>query len=59
MMQYRKEIDGLRAIAVVLVILNHLGITFFKGGYVGVDVFFGACPEFCVSTSSIYPAKEH
>lgn len=39
-MQYRKEIDGLRAIAVTLVILNHLGITFFKGGYIGVDVFF-------------------
>lgn len=39
-MKYRTEIDGLRAIAVLLVIFNHLDITLFKGGYVGVDVFF-------------------
>ena len=39
-MQYRKEIDGLRAIAVVSVILSHIGIQAFEGGFVGVDVFF-------------------
>ncbi|QUY35614.1 acyltransferase family protein [Acinetobacter junii] len=39
-MKYRTEIDGLRAIAVLLVIFNHLGLSFFSGGYVGVDVFF-------------------
>lgn len=39
-MQYRQEIDGLRAIAVLPVILFHAGITAFRGGYVGVDVFF-------------------
>lgn len=39
-MKYRTEIDGLRAIAVLLVIFNHLDIALFKGGYVGVDVFF-------------------
>lgn len=39
-MDYRREIDGLRAIAVVAVVLCHAGFTAFGGGYVGVDVFF-------------------
>lgn len=39
-MKYRREIDGLRAIAVVPVILFHAGFSFFSGGFVGVDVFF-------------------
>lgn len=39
-MQHRHEIDGLRAIAVIPVILFHAGFTVFSGGYVGVDVFF-------------------
>ncbi len=39
-MQYRPEIDGLRAVAVVPVILFHAGFTAFGGGFVGVDVFF-------------------
>lgn len=39
-MQYRPEIDGLRALAVIPVILFHAGFTLFGGGYVGVDVFF-------------------
>ena len=39
-MEYRPEIDGLRAVAVVPVILFHAGFGLFSGGYVGVDVFF-------------------
>ena len=39
-MDARPEIDGLRAIAVVPVILFHAGLTFVPGGFVGVDVFF-------------------
>jgi len=39
-MQYRPEIDGLRALAVVPVILFHAGFHSFSGGFVGVDVFF-------------------
>lgn len=39
-MKYRKEIDGLRAFAVLPVILFHAGSSWFEGGFVGVDVFF-------------------
>ena len=39
-LMYRREIDGLRAVAVVPVILFHAGFGVFSGGYVGVDVFF-------------------
>ncbi len=39
-MKYRPEIDGLRALAVVPVILFHAGFPYFTGGYVGVDIFF-------------------
>ena len=38
--RYQRHIDGLRAVAVISVILYHFGLTGFGGGYVGVDVFF-------------------
>lgn len=37
---YRPEIDGLRALAVVPVILFHAGFDIARGGFVGVDIFF-------------------
>jgi peptidoglycan/LPS O-acetylase OafA/YrhL len=37
---YRKEIDGLRALAVLSIVLFHAGFKNFEGGYVGVDIFF-------------------
>lgn len=40
MMHYRPEIDGLRALAVLPVMLFHAGFQTFQGGFVGVDVFF-------------------
>ena len=38
--KYRKEIDGLRAIAVISVVFFHADFNLFSGGFVGVDVFF-------------------
>ena len=37
---FRPDIEGLRAIAVILVVLSHAGVGAVAGGYVGVDVFF-------------------
>ena len=39
-MDYRPEVDGLRAVAVIAVVFFHAGIKFFSGGYIGVDIFF-------------------
>jgi peptidoglycan/LPS O-acetylase OafA/YrhL len=39
-MQYRGDIDGLRAVAVLPVVFFHAGFNIFSGGYLGVDVFF-------------------
>ena len=38
--KYRPEIDGIRAFAVIAVLINHFNEGFLPGGYLGVDVFF-------------------
>src|ERR1700749_312239 len=38
--RFRPDIEGLRAVAIVAVLLRHAGVPFLAGGYVGVDVFF-------------------
>jgi len=37
---YRSDIDGLRAVAILVVVAFHVGVPGFSGGFVGVDVFF-------------------
>ena len=49
---YRLEIDGLRAIAVIAVIVNHFSNDILPSGYLGVDIFFVISGY--VITSSIY-----
>jgi peptidoglycan/LPS O-acetylase OafA/YrhL len=39
-LKYRPEVDGLRAVAVIPVVLFHLGASWLPGGFIGVDVFF-------------------
>ena len=40
MIGYRREIDGLRALAILPILLFHAGFKTFSGGFVGVDIFF-------------------
>ena len=38
--RYFADLDGLRAVAVVPVVLYHAGVSWIPGGFVGVDIFF-------------------
>jgi peptidoglycan/LPS O-acetylase OafA/YrhL len=40
MIRFRGDVEGLRAVAVLLVVLDHLDVPGFHGGFFGVDVFF-------------------
>jgi peptidoglycan/LPS O-acetylase OafA/YrhL len=39
-LEFRPDIEGLRAVAVLLVVACHCGVSWFQGGFIGVDVFF-------------------
>lgn len=39
-MNYRSEIDGLRAIAILSVVIFHIDSTWLQSGFLGVDIFF-------------------
>ncbi len=39
-MTYRPDIEGLRALAILLVVASHAGVPGMEGGFVGVDIFF-------------------
>ena len=54
--KYRPEIDGLRALAVLPVILFHAGYNNFEGGYVGVDIFF-VISGYLISSIIIYEVE--
>jgi peptidoglycan/LPS O-acetylase OafA/YrhL len=39
-LEFRPDVEGLRAVAIILVVLYHSGVSWMSGGFVGVDVFF-------------------
>lgn len=50
---YEPEVDGLRALAVLIVVLFHIGFKGFGGGFIGVDIFF-VISGYLISRNIIY-----
>ena len=57
LIEYRKDIDGLRTIAVIAVIINHLNKNLLENGYLGVDIFF-VISGFVITRSLLLNTKE-
>ena len=56
-LKYRKEIDGLRAVAVLPAVLFHAGFEIFRGGFIGVDIFF-VISGYLITTLILKPLQE-
>ncbi|GAA1124359.1 acyltransferase family protein [Citricoccus alkalitolerans] len=56
--RFRSDIQGLRAVAVLLVLLYHAGLPFTPGGYVGVDIFF-VISGFLITSGLLARIREH
>lgn len=56
--QFRIDIQGLRAVAVLLVVAYHAGVGFLSGGYIGVDVFF-VISGFLITTHLLESLDRH
>jgi len=54
---FRPEIAGLRALAVLSVVLFHLKIPGFSGGFVGVDVFFALSVNFIYAEQGAFTRR--
>src|SRR3954470_443526 len=55
---HRADLQGLRAVAVLLVALGHAGVLFLPGGFVGVDVFF-VLSGFLITALLLAEARAH
>ena len=54
---YRPEIDGIRALALIAVIINHFEKSVLPSGFLGVDIFF-AISGFAISASLIHRPRQ-
>jgi peptidoglycan/LPS O-acetylase OafA/YrhL len=57
-LRHRDDLQGLRAVAVLIVALGHAGVAFLAGGYVGVDVFF-VLSGFLITSLLLSGAAKH